>query len=245
MNVPHTAPARPRVGPAAGPMRKDDPVSTPPDRPLRKDAARNRDLLLAAANELIATHGADVTLNDIAHHAGVGVGTAYRHFASKHEVLQALFEQRIDEVHAIMTEALQAEDAYQALRDCIVKVGEMQAADRGMRQALSTAQSPEQTAAVRERVVPVSIELVRRAQATGRLRAEFEHTDLPMMLWTIGAISEYAGPIKPDLWRRYLDVMLDGWAAPDAEPRGPLTVHAPDMDQLNAIIQNWHPGHRA
>jgi AcrR family transcriptional regulator len=220
-------------------MRKDDAVSTPPDRPLRKDAARNRDLLLAAANELIATRGTDVTLNDIAHHAGVGVGTAYRHFTDKHEVLQALLEQRIDQVHAIMTEAAQADDAYEALRDCIIKVGQLQASDRGMRQAISTAQGPEQRVSVRERLLPIGTELVERAKATGRLRAEFQHTDLPMILWTIGAISEYTGEVAPQLWRRYLDVLLDGFAAPDTEPRQPLTVDPPDLDQIDAIMQTW------
>ena len=59
---------------------------------LRKDAALNRERLLAAASELFAERGLNVTLNDIAHHAGVGVGTAYRRFANKEEVIDALFE---------------------------------------------------------------------------------------------------------------------------------------------------------
>ena len=66
-----------------------------PGRALRKDAAPNRERLLAAAGELFAEHGLAVTLNDIAHHAGVGVGTAYRRFANKEEVIDALFEQRL------------------------------------------------------------------------------------------------------------------------------------------------------
>jgi len=239
MNVPQSAPARPSVGPAAGPMRKDGSVSTPPDRPLRKDAARNRDLLLAAANELIATRGTDVTLNDIAHHAGVGVGTAYRHFTDKHEVLQALLDQRIDQVKAIMTEATQADDAYEGLRGCIIKVGELQAADRGMRQAISIAQGPDERAAVRERLIPIATVLVERAKATGRLRPEFQQGDLPMIFWTIGAISEYTVEVAPNLWRRYLDVLLDGFAAPGTEPRQPITVEPPDLDQLDAIMQTW------
>src|SRR3954465_14736068 len=62
---------------------------------MRRDAAANRELLLAAAGELFAERGLAVTLNDIAHHAGVGVGTAYRRFANKEEVIDALFEQRL------------------------------------------------------------------------------------------------------------------------------------------------------
>ena len=69
--------------------------------PLREDAALNRERLLAAAGELFAERGLDVTLNDIAHHAGVGVGTAYRRFANKEDVIDALFEQRLDELAAV------------------------------------------------------------------------------------------------------------------------------------------------
>ena len=67
-------------------------------RTLRKDAAENRERLLAAASELFAERGLDVTLNDIAHRAGVGVGTAYRRFTNKEEVIDALFEQRLQQV---------------------------------------------------------------------------------------------------------------------------------------------------
>ena len=69
-------------------------------RSLRKDAELNRQRILAAADDLFAKYGLDVTLNDIAHHAGVGVGTAYRRFANKQQVIDALFDQRLDEVAA-------------------------------------------------------------------------------------------------------------------------------------------------
>ena len=53
------------------------------EQKLRKDAAANRERLLAAGRDLFARHGLGITLNDVAHHAGVGVGTAYRRFANK------------------------------------------------------------------------------------------------------------------------------------------------------------------
>src|SRR5919199_5927994 len=86
-----------------------------PARELRKDAARNRQRLLDAASELFAARGLDVTLNDIAHYAGVGVGTAYRHFANKDEVIDALFEQRLQGVAALAQQALQEPDAWTGL----------------------------------------------------------------------------------------------------------------------------------
>src|SRR5919199_6062316 len=86
-----------------------------PARELRKDAARNRQRLLDAASELFAARGLDVTLNDIAHHAGVGVGTAYRRFANKEEVIDALFEQRLNEVATRAEAALTDPDAWHGL----------------------------------------------------------------------------------------------------------------------------------
>jgi hypothetical protein len=111
-----------------------------------------------------------------------------------------------------------------------------------MRQAISTAQSPEQRASVRERLIPIATVLVERAKATGRLRPEFQQGDLPMLFWTTGAISEYTVDVAPNLWRRYLDVLLDGFAA-DTEPRQPITVEPPDLDQLDAIMQTWPSKH--
>src|SRR3954447_8430265 len=84
-------------------------------RNLRKDAAINRERLLTAASELFAEHGLNVTLNDIAHHAGVGVGTAYRRFANKEAVIDALFEQRLEEVAKVAEAALADPDAWNGL----------------------------------------------------------------------------------------------------------------------------------
>src|SRR3954449_3588203 len=89
------------------------PVST--TRPLRKDAARNRERLLNAARELFAERGLNVTLNDIAHHAGLGVGTAYRRFANKDEVIEALYDESLAEVAAMAHRALAEPDAWRGL----------------------------------------------------------------------------------------------------------------------------------
>src|SRR3954449_7210470 len=69
--------------------------TTPAARPLRADAERNRQRLIDAAREVFAERGLDATLDDIADHAGVGVGTAYRRFPSKDDLIDALFEQEL------------------------------------------------------------------------------------------------------------------------------------------------------
>src|SRR3954471_16312187 len=109
-------------------------------RPLRKDAELNRERLLAAARELFARRGLEVTLNDIAHHAGVGVGTAYRRFANKEEVIDALFEQRLDQVAAVAVEAVEDPDAWRGLTTFLERSLQMQLEDRGLTQLLNNPQ---------------------------------------------------------------------------------------------------------
>src|ERR1700722_10791304 len=106
-------------------------------RSLRKDAALNRERLLAAASELFAEHGLEITLNDIAHHAGVGVGTAYRRFANKEEVIDALFEQRLQDVATVATEALEHPDAWAGLVMFLERASEMQFGDRGLNEIMN------------------------------------------------------------------------------------------------------------
>ena len=79
---------------------------------LRKDAAHNRELLLEAGRDLFAQRGLCVTLNDVAHHAGVGVGTAYRRFPNKEALLEAIVERQVDELEGILHDALEEDDPW-------------------------------------------------------------------------------------------------------------------------------------
>jgi len=82
--------------------------TTPPasERPLRRDAERNRLRILQAAREVFADRGFDASLDQVAAHAGLGVGTVYRRFADKDALIDALFEEGIDEVAAAQARAL-------------------------------------------------------------------------------------------------------------------------------------------
>src|SRR5690349_7732936 len=102
------------------------------ERPLRADAERNRQRLLVAATELFAERGVDVTLDDVARHAGVGVGTAYRRFANKEELIDALFEQRIDDVAALAAEALEHPDPWNGFATFLERAAEHHTANRGL-----------------------------------------------------------------------------------------------------------------
>src|SRR3954465_636605 len=148
-------------------------------RALRKDAARNRDRLLAAARELFAARGLEVTLNDIAHHAGVGVGTAYRRFANKEEVIDALFEESLEAVAAVAHEALAAADAWDGLVLFLERSLHMQFGDRGLNQIMNnTALGQDRISDARDRITPLVHQLVARAKAEGVVRPDLEQSDL-------------------------------------------------------------------
>ena len=109
-------------------------MKQPPERPLRKDAQLNRQRLLTAAGELFAERGLDVTLNDIAHQAGVGVGTAYRRFANKDEVIDAYFERKLDQVAELADAALKDPDPWRGLVTDVEDASALQMKDRGLMQ---------------------------------------------------------------------------------------------------------------
>src|SRR3954466_15935276 len=102
------------------------------EAPLRRDAARNRERLLTAASELFAERGLDVTLHDIAHRAGVGVGTAYRRFANKEGAIDAAFERKVGEGAQLAEEALNDPDPWHGLVTYLEQASALQMRDRGL-----------------------------------------------------------------------------------------------------------------
>jgi AcrR family transcriptional regulator len=84
-------------------------------RPLRRDAALNRQRILQAASEVFTERGLEVSLDEVARRAGVGVGTVYRRFRTKEDLVEALFVDRIDEVAALAEKATQAADPWSGL----------------------------------------------------------------------------------------------------------------------------------
>src|SRR5215207_8155029 len=105
-----------------------------PERPLRRDAERNRLRILAAAREAFAEEGLCVTLDEIARRAGVGVGTVYRRFPDKESLVDALFEHRMEEFVALAEECLRAEDPWEGLTCFLEQATEQHACDRGFKE---------------------------------------------------------------------------------------------------------------
>ena len=211
------------------------------DRPLRADAARNRERLLSAARELFAERGLAVTLDDIAQRAGVGVGTAYRRFGSRDALAAALFEERMDEILALAEDARQAQDPWQGLIAFITRMAELQAKDRGLKEVmLGSSEGRERVARIRDELRPLGQSLIERAQAQGSMRADLDASDLPLLQMMVLAIADVAPPDRPELWRRFLALLIDGMRAPD-QARPELPAAPLGFDAIEDVMCRWRP----
>ena len=181
------------------------------DRPLRRDAERNRQRILAAAADLLSERGLDATLDDVARAAGVGVGTVYRRFPDKEALIEELFRDRIDAMVAMAEQALTDPDPWQALVSYLEMATEMMAANIGLRQLLMFATyGKDRVCYARDQMRPVVSKLVERAQASGDLRPDFDATDMKLIAYMLASAAEYAATTRPEVWRRYLTMLIDG-----------------------------------
>jgi AcrR family transcriptional regulator len=204
-------------------------------RPLRADAERNRRRILDAATELFAERGVDVSVEDIAARACVGIGTFYRRFPDREALVEAVFATKLDDIVDAAEAALAIEDPWEAFRTYVVDVARLHARDRGLKDVmLSTDRGREQVAAFRERIEPLGERLVDRAKAAGTLREDFSRFDIPMIYQAIGAIAELTREVSPDYFERTLTLLVDGLAV----ERTPTPMPAPplDRDQLIAVM---------
>jgi AcrR family transcriptional regulator len=212
------------------------PPTQTPNRPLRKDAERNRRRILDAARELFAEQGLGVTLNDIAHHAGVGVGTVYRRFPDKAQLLDELFEEQLGELVALMEDGLADPDPWRGLTRYLTRSLELQARDRAFREILlQTPAGTERIGHVRARLFPLGTQLVQRAKDAGALRADFEPQDLPLLVMMLTVVIDAAHEVAPGLWRRYLEIVIQGLRA---TPGPPDDIATPPVsaDQVSSVM---------
>ena len=206
-------------------------------RPLRRDAERNRQRVLEAARDLFARKGLGVTLDDVADHAGVGVGTVYRRFPDKEALIEALFEERIEEIATLAERALEDPDAWRGFVGFLESSAERNAANRGLQELLfSAAHGKERMARARERIRPLVELLVARAQAAGALRPDFDPLDVPLLQFMVGAVGWYAAEVAPEVWRRHLAIVIDGLRTQRRRPT-PLPVPALTQDQFEAALR--------
>jgi AcrR family transcriptional regulator len=219
-------------------------ASPPTGRPLRRDAERNRQRILEAAREAFAEGGLGVTLDEIANRAGVGVGTVYRRFPDKEQLIDALFEERIGELVALAEASLRQDDAWEGLVGFLEGATELHACDRGLKEvALSGVHGLERVGRARQLMFPLVTRLVARAQDQGSLRPDLEPTDLPLLQLMLGSLSECTREVEPEVWRRFLGILTDGLRTRRDAPN-PLARGALGPEQVQRTMRSWRPSGR-
>jgi AcrR family transcriptional regulator len=206
----------------------------------RKDVVRNRQRILDAAKELFADQGLGVTMHAIADHAGVGIGTIYRHFPEKRELIDLLFEEQLEWMAEIAHEALADPDPWHAVVWYHEQTLELQSQDRGLKELLlGMPDAPARAVMLRKKLHPLAAQIIERARAAGVVRTDCVTQDFGVVVLMLGAVIDAAGDISPKLWRRYLTIALQGLrpASPPPEPLGVPPVSPRQMESL--LVGAW------
>jgi AcrR family transcriptional regulator len=177
------------------------------NRPKRADARRNYDKLVAVAGDAFAEHGTQASLEDIARRAGVGIGTLYRNFPTRHALLEAVYVGEVQEMARVADELddLEPWDALTTwLRRYVRFAGTKRALAEEMLATLD--KEAEVFVACRTAVTEAGDRLLSRAQEAGVARPDAHFSDVGRMIYGIAAIPA-ADPAQID---RILDIALDG-----------------------------------
>jgi AcrR family transcriptional regulator len=210
---------------------------------LRADARRNRERIVAAAQEVFAQRGLDVPVEDIARHAGVGVATLYRRFPTRGDLIAGAFEAKMAAYADAVTQALADPDPWAGFCSYIEQVCAMQAADRGFAGVLTmTFPMARQFQAERDRAYQGFAELADRAQSAGKLRADFVPEDLVILLLANAGVVAGTARAAPGTWRRFAAYMVQAFSAASAEP----LPAPPSPDAIyRALLRLYQPGQDA
>ena len=184
-------------------------VEEPPVRRLRADAVRNRARIVETAAEVFAVRGSDASLEEIARGAGVGIGTLYRHFPTREDLVEAVFRDRLDELQRLGEELLGADQPWEALTVWLHEQLVQAATCRGlaaeaMLSMLAQGEEPRSCEAMRQ----AGAALLARAQAAGEARADVDIDDLVRMVQAVTLAAEESD--DPSSAERMFRFVLDG-----------------------------------
>jgi AcrR family transcriptional regulator len=192
------------------------------ERALRADARRNREAVIAAAKKLFADQGLDAQMPDVAKAAKVGVGTVYRHFPTKDDLIAALVAERFERLAQKAREDLEMEDPWEGICDFIRYSAQIQADDRGLCEVMGSRPEVMHAASLAAGLPGLCERLVRRAQRSGELRGDLDWQDIPMIACGLGRITQATAGPATGRWPRLVEIILDGLRAPGSGklPRG-------------------------
>jgi AcrR family transcriptional regulator len=188
-------------------------------RPLRADATRNRDAILAAAREVFAEHGLEASLEEIAARARVGIATLYRRFPSRQHLVGAAFVEKVARYADAAQAALDITDPWEAFSSLVRTICDLQAGDRGLADLLAmTLPAEEHVERLRAAAHEHLITLVNRAKAAGVLRADFVTEDLLILLIANATIVHVTRHAAPGASGRLVATALDAFGRTDGAP---------------------------
>ena len=173
------------------------------------DTGAKRDRLLAAAERVFAEGGLDAPMPAIARAAGAGVGSVYRQFASKDELVAALAERRLATLQAALDEALAGNDAWAGLQAFVWRALGDDGSDDVAAQAIASSSAFKPVRKARKRVHARLETLIERAKAQGTIRADATRVDVTLTIVGARAVRH----VRPNDWRRMVELALDGLRA--------------------------------
>jgi AcrR family transcriptional regulator len=180
---------------------------------LRADAARNRARIIEAAAEVFAEQGLDASTAEIARRAGVGEATVFRRFPQKEDLIDAVLEQRMSESLELMAEFVADPDPERGVERFFLEMLERKMQDdQGYVEALhDRCMTNPRFHSIRVKTLDLMAALLRRAQDAGVVREDVQPTDLPMLLMAVaGTMTMPTAGLRPDMWKRYARIILDG-----------------------------------
>jgi len=183
---------------------------TPVNRPMRADAQRNYASLLKTARVAISEHGADIVLEDIARSAGVAIGTLYRHFPTRQDLLEAVFLDETSELRAHAEELASAPVPFDALMSWLRLQMDFAARGRSMGAAIMAAKHVPGTriSEANKAMHEAGAVLLLRAQAAEQIRADVHILDVIRLVYGIAMVNEHAS--DPEGVNRMLDLVIAG-----------------------------------
>ncbi|WP_285106404.1 TetR/AcrR family transcriptional regulator [Promicromonospora sp. MEB111] len=180
-------------------------------RAERSDAVRNRGKLLEAAAEVFAERGTEASIAEIAERAGVGKGTVFRHFATKEDLLASIVIDLVDGLAGTARRLAQDDDASSSLYDFMATGVELLVRDRAFCEVVGEPSLADDRlrSAIARLVDQVQV-LVSRAVEQGVIRPDLTGTDVVLLLAGVQQTAQPLLTAHPDLWRRYLRLVVDG-----------------------------------